>query len=120
MFDISSGKMLIATDELSARQCLKNVLLTSFGELMGDYEFGCQLKSMIFELQSDLVRNLLAEIIATTAEKFVPQLTVNPAEVNITQNQNTVRIVINYSMNTTGKTNWLTLESTPDGSFITI
>ena len=120
MFDASSGKVVTVSKEVSYRQSLKSALLTSLGELLGDPIFGCDLKSVMFEIKSTLVQQLIKETVATTARKFVPQLTILSTDININEDHvSYAPIVINYYTIDTGETNFIELIVQSDGSLTT-
>ena len=122
MFDNAGGRVATVSGDAANRQALKCVLLTSLGELLGDPLFGCDLKSLLFEITSDFFQTLLQDSIVTAANKFVKDITVTSAHVNVsdTYDEDKIIIVVNYYTKSTGCADMLQLVVQSDGSLTTL
>jgi phage baseplate assembly protein W len=120
MFDISSGKVISVSGDISHRQSLKNILHTNILELLGDPAYGADLKSSLFELQSGLTQRLIQNAISEAAAKYVPQVRISAVAINTSYNaSDSISIVVNYYTIDTGETNFLELVVLSDGSLTT-
>lgn len=120
MFESSAGKVSVVSGDLSHKQSLKSLFLTTIGELFGDPQFGCELKSVVFELKSALMQQMLKEALVSAASRYVPQVVIKGIEINITETSDTtVPIVVNYYTINTGENNFIELTVLSDGSITT-
>lgn len=120
IFDEGSGKVALSYDDELNRQSLKSVLLTNIGELMGDPSFGSNLKSCLFELQSDLFKTLLQDSISQAANKWVSGISINSIQIAVSEDTSeNDKITIYYQSKTTSEPNLVQLEVLSDGSLTT-
>lgn len=119
MFSNSGGRVLTKDGDEANRQALKCLLLTTIGELLGDPLYGCNLKSFIFEIESDYFRVMLQENIAAAANKYIKNISVTNTEIAISTESNFVVISVYYFTKSTGSSNCLELKVQSDGLLTT-
>lgn len=119
IFDAANTKVNTVSGDAAIRQSLKCVLLTNIGELMGDPDFGSELKSCLFEIQSPLVQTLMKSCITETANKYVPELHISSVEINVTSDSTQLYILIYYTNVTTGYADILELNVLSNGELVT-
>lgn len=121
MFEGSSGKVALISNDALDRQSLKSVLLTNIGELMGDPSYGSDLKSCLFEIESPLFQKLLQESISQTANKWVNGVTISSVKIDISEDATECnKIVVYYYSKSTGENNIISLEVNNNGKLSTI
>jgi len=85
----------------SISQSLKNILMTSPGEMLGDPFFGCRLKEFLFELDYNL-RDLIRDEIARAIITYEPRVTIQDISINSNDNEaNKLYIVLKVTINAT-------------------
>lgn len=70
---------------------LKNLILTNYGERLGLYDFGANLRDVLTEYNSDIQDNyddIVTDRISSAVEKWMPY--VNIGELSITPEKNTI------------------------------
>jgi phage baseplate assembly protein W len=85
---------------------LKILLNTNHGERVIQYDFGANLRAILFESGPD-VKQQIADNIAVAIEKWLPSLTLENLEVetnddNLSINENSVQVNIQYNVGNTG------------------
>lgn len=79
-----------------AKHNLRNLLLTTPGERVGQPEFGSRLKYVVFEQQSPDIDNLVEEVIRSATDKFLPHI--NILNVFTNKQDNTLNVSIEFSV----------------------
>lgn len=99
-----SGQMEFARDELSVREVMRNILLTSPGERLMRPEFGAGLTEFIHEPNNETTRHLIADVVRKSIEQWELRVLVENVEVlPDRQNLAEVHIVITYRMRTSNR-----------------
>ncbi len=85
-------------------QNLKMTLLTSPGERLFDSNFGVGLRKYLFELDSTILDGTvrlppLRENILSQISTYLPYLTVQNLQINVSSDSNSLAIVLKYSVN---------------------
>lgn len=80
-FSISTGSLgyfEMTRDELSAiSENIKSLLLTNWGERVGRYYFGCNLREFLFEpLEANEMRERIAERVITQIDRWLPFISI--------------------------------------------
>jgi len=92
---------------------LINLLLTNKGERIMNPEFGCNLKSTLFEGINEDTFEVIRNLIETNVSVFVPQVTITDIMIEDTpdyNNNNTISILIKYLINISGNPDSITLQ----------
>jgi uncharacterized protein len=93
------GRLVYAADDLSVREVIRNILLTSPGERLMRQQFGAGLLDFIHQPNNETTRTLMANIVRKAIEQWetrvlVSDVSVLPDNTILTQ----VQIVIRYQM----------------------
>jgi len=92
---------------------LINLLLTNKGERIMNPEFGCNLKSVLFEGIIEENFEIIRELINKNVSIFVPQVAISDIIIEDTpdyNNNNTISITIQYLILLSGKADQITLQ----------
>lgn len=90
MYSIAFPKMVgntntvLVKDRDATASNLKLLLMSDKTSLLGDPYFGANLKKIIFEQNSVVLRDLIIDDIYTAIQIFLPQIIVNRADIDIT------------------------------------
>ena len=107
MFNVNNSKLAtnLSYDYKSIHESLTSLILTSPGELLGDPEYGCNIREELFNIKSDVNVNNLKNIIVSAITKYIPQIVVSPINIKIYNNvnDNKYKLVIKYILKTTGE-----------------
>src|SRR5699024_9899670 len=111
-FNASSGKMKGVYNEAACKQAMKCVCLTNIGELLGDPAFGCDLKSILFDVKNTSLIRLARQKVADAISKYVPSVitSADGISIEVDPNNSNVRLHISYYSNITGQTNLLSID----------
>jgi uncharacterized protein len=93
------GRLRYATDDLSVREVIRNILLTSPGERLMRQQFGAGLLEFIHQPNNETTRTLMANIVRKAIEQWetrilVDDVSVLPDREILTQ----IQVVIRYQM----------------------
>tara|TARA_R100000742_G_C4278408_1_gene101167 strand:+ start:2366 stop:2782 length:417 start_codon:yes stop_codon:yes gene_type:complete len=78
---------------------LRNLLLTSKGERVGQPDFGCDLTDVIFEQDMSKIKNKVEEIINEAVTNQLPYILINDIFVTTDKrNPNTINVQIEFSV----------------------
>jgi phage baseplate assembly protein W len=94
---------------------LINLLLTNKGERIMNPEFGCNLKSVLFEGITEDTFDIIRNLINTNVGIFVPQVAISDIIIDDSpdyNNNNTISITIQYSIIISGNPDSITLQFT--------
>lgn len=121
IFNKSSGKTMLVSNNTEIKQAIKCVLLTNIGELLGDPMFGSNIKSSLFEIKNDIFITILKQRIVDAITKHVKSAKVNGNEIEIISypNNSKVKVVINYYNVIAGETDFIELVALENGEFTT-
>lgn len=81
---------------------LINLLLTNKGERVFNPDFGTNLKKTLFEGITDDTTDLIKNLIITNVNIFIPSININNITINSHKDNNTINIVLNYSILSSG------------------
>ena len=88
MFSTNSTKVWEESEYLKATdQNLKLVVQSMHGELLGDPYFGTLLREYMFDQNSYILRDIIADMIYTQVAIFIPQLYVTRRDIQIFQDK---------------------------------
>ena len=88
MFSTNSTKVWEESEYLKATdQNLKLVIQSMHGELLGDPYFGTLLREYMFDQNSYILRDIIADMIYTQVAIFIPQLYVTRRDIQIFQDK---------------------------------
>ena len=91
-----------------ARTNLKNLLLTIKGERVFQPDFGTNLYKVLFEPNTEFLRDNIKEEIKGSVSKWTPYI--NLESINVSGQENTVRVNINYTVSPSNFGSTITLE----------
>lgn len=89
---------------------LINLLLTNKGERIMNPEFGCDLKSVLFEGITDDTTTLIQELINTNVTIFVPQVQLIEIIVNNSPDTNIIGVTVKYKLKISGTSDQITVQ----------
>jgi phage baseplate assembly protein W len=89
---------------------LVNLLLTSKGERLYLPDFGCDLKSVLFEGINDATLNTLKNYIYTNVSTYIPEITITNINTVTEEDYNKISITVQYRLNLSGNTDEVTIE----------
>jgi phage baseplate assembly protein W len=96
------------TDQLKSN--LINLLLTNKGERIMNPEFGCDLRTVLFNGIDETIVNDIKELINYNVSIFVPQITVSNINVVKDEDHNTISVTVQYIVNIPGKADQITVQ----------
>ena len=88
----------LSYDYQSTNECLKSLLLTNPGELLGDPEYGCRLLLNLFDVKTSSSIDDLKSNILFAINKYIPEISVNNIRIFSNSNNNKYKITINYTL----------------------
>ena len=89
---------------------LVNLLLTSKGERLYLPDFGCDLKSVLFEGINDATLNTLKNYIYTNVSTYIPEITITNINTVTEEDYNRISITVQYRLNLSGNADEVTIE----------
>lgn len=79
---------------------LKNLLLTQKGERLGNVDFGCNLKKVLFEpLVQDTLESYIQKDIEEAVSIWIPYITIEAIEYNQIEDEHKLELHLHYSLN---------------------
>lgn len=99
----STGSTKIKYDRDATRQNLSLLLMTTKQSLLGDPNFGTNVKKLIFEQNSNILRDIVIDEIYSNIQVFLPQIKVQRKDIELVAQGNTLyvnvkaRNMIDYS-----------------------
>jgi uncharacterized protein len=101
-FTKKSKRLLMVSGEMDIEESLKILLSTTPGERIMQPEFGCNIKSLVFEDFSLSVRTLSKEIIKRAILFFETRICVNEINFELEESMNGhINILIDYTVRST-------------------
>lgn len=91
---LSLNQTNVVTDKEATTQNLITLLHSYKGTMFGDPYFGVSLRRLIYESNNDILRDLVIDDIFTAIGKFMPQIRVLRDDIQVTADQNTIRVDI--------------------------
>jgi len=89
---------------------LINLLLTSKGERLYNPDFGCDLKSVLFEGIDDTTLNTARNYIYTNVSTYIPEITITKINIVTEEDYNKISITVQYTLNLSGNADEITIE----------
>lgn len=99
----STGSTKIKYDRDATRQNLLLLLMATKQSLLGDPNFGTNIKKLIFEQNSNILRDIVIDEIHSNIQIFLPQIKVQREDIELVAQGNTLyvnvkaRNMIDYS-----------------------
>ena len=90
----STGTTKIIYDRDATRQNLKLLLMSTKQSLLGDPNYGTNIKKLIFEQNNAILRDIVIDDIYTTIQVFMPQIVVNRNDIELISERNTLIVNI--------------------------
>lgn len=87
-----------------------NLLLTNKGERILNYEFGSNLKQMLFENITSLTEDNIRDTIITSMNIYIPEVRVNNVAIDNNYDSNTINITIDYTLNISGTSDQVSIQ----------
>lgn len=101
-FDKNSGNTSISNDRISIEQCLRLLLTTSIGELLGDPYFGTNLMTFVNEPNDLILRDEIIDDFVYSIKKYERRISVSEEDIIIDIDGKNVNIKINYKITQLG------------------
>lgn len=104
--NLSTGKMEYSEGNISIEECLGLLLSSSKGELLGDPNYGCNLREILFENNEVLVKELAINDIINAVATYEPRVRITSSDIvieTIEDDPNKRRISIGYRNLLTGR-----------------
>lgn len=95
-FDKNSGNTSISNDRISIEQCLRLLLTTSRGELLGDPYFGTNLMTFVNEPNDLVLRDEIIDDFVYSIKRYEKRISVSERDISIEIDRESVYININY------------------------
>ncbi len=93
------GRLLYADEDLSVREVIRNILLTSPGERLLRPEFGAGILDFIHQPNNETTRTVLANVVRKSIEQWETRVKVDDVSIEPDPNILTqIQIVIRYQM----------------------
>jgi phage baseplate assembly protein W len=83
MFSKNGYETMVAQDHTATYNNLKLVLMTSKNSLLGDPDFGSNLKRRLFEQNNAILRDLVIDDVYSAIITFMPQLSLKRNDINV-------------------------------------
>ena len=90
----TTGSTKIKYDKEATKQNLKNLLLSTKQSLLGDPNYGTNLKKLIFEQNNGILRDIVIDDIYTNIKIFLPQIKVQRNDIELISNKNILYVNI--------------------------
>ena len=98
IFSSNHTRVWLSTEYMDAtKQNIKLLIQTLRGELLGDPYFGTTIKKFMFEPNSPVLRDIIADIIYTQLALFIPQLKVRREDIIIRQDREKGKLYCYFS-----------------------
>jgi phage baseplate assembly protein W len=89
---------------------LVNLLLTNKGERVMNPEFGCDLRTVLFEGIIDDTLDSIRSLITTNVAIFVPEVTITNIDITKEEDYNTISVSLKYRVNISGTPDQITVQ----------
>ena len=102
VFDKTSGKVEMLSDEVDIESSLELLFTTRIGERIMHPVYGCDLQDMVFEAMNLTMETYLKDKIENAILYFEPRITLNSIDLdNTMQNEGVLLIKLDYTVRTT-------------------
>ena len=101
-FDKNSGNTSISQDRISIEQCLRLLLTTSRGELLGDPYYGTNLMTFINEPNDLVLRDEIIDDFVYSIKKYEKRVRVSEEDIDVEADGKNVHIEIRYYISQLG------------------
>jgi phage baseplate assembly protein W len=91
-----TGDVLVKTDVAAVLQSIRNLIMTSAGEILWEPNIGGGVSKLLFELNDGLLQMMLHEKIINTINRFEPRVEIDSLDIQTIQNGNGVNIILNF------------------------
>jgi len=108
----TSGDVFKKTDAAAVKQAVKNLLLTSYGEKPFFADFGGNLNSLLFNLDTDFDDELSEEIITEAVEKYEPRAKVLEVKSSLLGDYNSASVSVTFQIRNTEQIETVELQLT--------
>lgn len=105
MFNSQNGKLMLLDGEKSINDCLAMLISTCRGELLGDPNFGTDIKKYLMNYKGEPLYQLVREDIVNAVRNYEKRVALNLSNVKLSQVENypnMIYITIFYKDLTTG------------------
>jgi phage baseplate assembly protein W len=102
------NKTYSTSDQIKSN--LINLLLTNKGERIYNPEFGCDLKTVLFEGITEDITYTIQNLITTNVNIFVPEVTISKVDVIKDEDHNTITVSVQYTINISGQASQITVQ----------
>lgn len=106
----SSGDIFSKTEAASVKQAIKNLLLTNATEKPFQPNFGGNLVSALFNLDTSIDKNNLRERIVESIKIFEPRVQVGRIEIDTQPERNSANITVMFRVISTGIVDTINLD----------
>ena len=90
----STGTTKIIYDRDATKQNLKLLLMSTKQSLLGDPNYGTNIKKLIFEQNNTILRDIVIDDIYTNIQSFMPQIWVERKDIELTSEGKTLYVNI--------------------------
>ena len=90
----NSGGTKLVYDNKATNQNLKTLLLSTKQSLLGDPNYGTNLKKLIFNQNNSILRDIVIDDIYTNIQVFLPQIDVRREDIELISERNTLYVNI--------------------------
>lgn len=90
----NSGGTKLVYDNKATNQNLKTLLLSTKQSLLGDPNYGTNLKKLIFNQNNSILRDIVIDDIYTNIQVFLPQIEVKREDIELISERNTLYVNI--------------------------
>lgn len=90
----NSGGTKLVYDNKATNQNLKTLLLSTKQSLLGDPNYGTNLKKLIFNQNNSILRDIVIDDIYTNIQIFLPQIDVKREDIELISERNTLYVNI--------------------------
>jgi phage baseplate assembly protein W len=98
-----SGDIYKKTDAAAVKQAVKNILLTNLYEKPFAPQFGSDLSSLLFSLDTDFAEGDVRERIINSINKYEPRARVMSVKTTINGDQNSARVTVTFQILSTSE-----------------
>jgi phage baseplate assembly protein W len=89
---------------------LVNLILTNKGERVFNPEFGCDLKTVLFEGINEDTNAVIENLITTNVNYFIPEIQIQQIVINSDEDNNTISVTVNYYLIISGTADQITVQ----------
>lgn len=90
----TTGSTKIKYDSEATKQNLKLLLLSTKQSLLGDPNYGTNIKKLIFEQNDSILRDIVIDDIYTNIQTFLPQIEAQRNDIELVSERNTLYVNI--------------------------